>query len=219
MCHQKSYQMQIPISVPSNESSTQKCMERQFDDAWRDQSPPFSSIALLTNYSDVIKGVMASQITCVSNVCSTVCLGADQRKHQRSGSLAFVKGIHRWSRKMFSFDDVILGFPSHEALFCPASVVYSLSPMRWMAICIITNGYGSRKIILNGTGLNENQQNILYSVSFSIMFTGVVQIYHPYTHKLQHGLIWSLSWQNISAQYHTVLYIKCIHRMNITAYI
>ena len=28
--------------------------------------------------------------------CSTVCWGIDQRKHQSSASLAFVRGIHRW---------------------------------------------------------------------------------------------------------------------------
>ena len=46
-------------------------------------------------------------------IWSTVCSGADQRKHQRSTSLAFVKGIQRWpmdsphkgpvTRKMFPF--------------------------------------------------------------------------------------------------------------------
>ena len=46
--------------------------------------------------------------------------GAYQRKHQRSASLAFVRGIHRWpvnsphkglvTRKMFPFDDVIMFF-------------------------------------------------------------------------------------------------------------
>ena len=40
-----------------------------------------------SHYSDVIMSAMASQITSVSNVCSTVCSGA---------SLAFVRGIHRW---------------------------------------------------------------------------------------------------------------------------
>ena len=40
---------------------------------------------------------MASQITSVSIVYSTICSGADPRKYQRSGSLAFVKGIHWWS--------------------------------------------------------------------------------------------------------------------------
>ena len=46
-------------------------------------------------YSDVIISAMPSQITCVSIVCSTVCSGADQRKHQSSVSLTIVIGIHR----------------------------------------------------------------------------------------------------------------------------
>ena len=44
----------------------------------------------------VIMSAMASQITCVSIVYSIVCSDADQRKHQSSASLAFVRGIHRW---------------------------------------------------------------------------------------------------------------------------
>ena len=58
--------------------------------------------------------VMASQITVVSIVCSTVCSGADQRSHQRSSSLAFVRGTtgDQWipltTRKIFPFDDVIM---------------------------------------------------------------------------------------------------------------
>ena len=47
--------------------------------------------------SDFIMSAMASQITSVSIVCLTVCPGADQRKHQSSASLAFVRGVHRWS--------------------------------------------------------------------------------------------------------------------------
>ena len=68
--------------------------------------------------SDVIMGAMTFQITGVSIVCATVCLGADQIKHQSPASLAFVRGIHRWpvnsphdgpvTRKMFPFDDVIM---------------------------------------------------------------------------------------------------------------
>ena len=70
------------------------------------------------NYSDVIISAVASQITSVSIVYIAVCSGADQRKHQSSASLAFVRGIHRWpvnsphkwpvTRKMFPFDDVIM---------------------------------------------------------------------------------------------------------------
>ena len=46
--------------------------------------------------SDVIMGMVASQITSLTTVCPTIYSGADQRKHQSSASLAFVRGIHRW---------------------------------------------------------------------------------------------------------------------------
>ena len=70
------------------------------------------------HYNYVIMGAIASQITSLPIVYTTVYLGADQRKHQSSASLAFVRGIHRWpvnfphkrpvTRKMFPFDDVIM---------------------------------------------------------------------------------------------------------------
>ena len=70
------------------------------------------------HYSDVIMGTMASQITSPAIVYLTVYSDADQKKHQRSASLAFVRVIHRWpvnsphkgpvTRKMFPFDDVIM---------------------------------------------------------------------------------------------------------------
>ena len=47
------------------------------------------------HYSDVMMSVMASQVTVDPMVCTTVCSGADERKHQSSASLAFVQGIHR----------------------------------------------------------------------------------------------------------------------------
>ena len=49
-----------------------------------------------TNYNDVIMNAVASQITSLTIVNSTVYSGADQRKHQSSASLAFVRGIRRW---------------------------------------------------------------------------------------------------------------------------
>ena len=52
-----------------------------------------------TYYSNVIMSAMASQITGVSIVCSSICFDADQRKHQSSASLAFVRGIHRWLKR------------------------------------------------------------------------------------------------------------------------
>ena len=70
------------------------------------------------HYNGVIMDNMASQITSLTIVYSTVYPGADQRKHQSSASLAFVRRIQRWpvnsphkwpvTQKMFSFDDVIM---------------------------------------------------------------------------------------------------------------
>ena len=56
---------------------------------------------------------MASQITSLTIVYSTVYSGTEQRKHQSYASLAFVRGIRRWhkrpvTRKMFPLDDVIM---------------------------------------------------------------------------------------------------------------
>ena len=75
----------------------------------------------LVHYNDVIMGAMASQITSLTIVSSSVNSGADQRKHQSSASLAFVRGNrrgpvnfpHKWpvTRKIFPFDDVIMLWP------------------------------------------------------------------------------------------------------------
>ena len=53
---------------------------------------------------------IAYQTTHVSIVYSTVCSGADQRKHKSSASLAFVKEIHKGpvTRKNIPLDDVIM---------------------------------------------------------------------------------------------------------------
>ena len=69
------------------------------------------------HYSDIIISMMASQITSLTIVYSTVYSGADQRKHQTSTSLTFVRGNwwpvnspHKgpvmW--KMFPFHNVIM---------------------------------------------------------------------------------------------------------------
>ena len=70
------------------------------------------------HYDDVIMTMLASQITSLPVVCSIVYSDVNQRKHQSSASLAFVREIHRgpvnfphkWpvTRKMFPFDDVIM---------------------------------------------------------------------------------------------------------------
>ena len=73
---------------------------------------------MMIHYTDVIMTEGASQITSLTIVYSVVNSGGDQRKHQSSASLAFVRGIHRRpansprkgtvTRKMFPFDDVIM---------------------------------------------------------------------------------------------------------------
>ena len=80
------------------------------------------------NYCDVLMSAMASQITGVSIVCSSVCSGADQRKHQSSAPLAFVRESTGWAvdsphkgpvtRKKFSFDSVrhVIWYTSHCGL-------------------------------------------------------------------------------------------------------
>ena len=94
------------------------------------------------HYNDVTMRAMASQITGFSIVYSTVGSGADQRKHQSSASLAFVRGIHRWpvnsprkrpvTRKMFPLDDVIMIMAPH--LWC------------WTFIYFITHYHSSHII-------------------------------------------------------------------------
>ena len=85
---------------------------------WKAWLNSVTSVWFHKHYDDVIMSAMASQITGVSIVYSSVCSGADQRKYQRSVFLTFVSGIHRWpeknsphkgpvTRKMFPFDDVI----------------------------------------------------------------------------------------------------------------
>ena len=70
--------------------------------------------------SDVKMGTMASQITSLTIVYSTVYSGTDHRKHQSSTSPAYVRGVHQWpvnsphigpvARKMFPSDDVIMSW-------------------------------------------------------------------------------------------------------------
>ena len=71
----------------------------------------------MIHYNDVIMDTIASQITSLKIVYSTVYSDADKKTHQSSASLVFVRGIHwrpvnsphKWpvTRKMFPFDDII----------------------------------------------------------------------------------------------------------------
>ena len=79
------------------------------------------------HYYEGIMIAMASKITSLAIVYSTVCSSYDQRKHQSPASLAFVRGIHRWpvnsphkgpvTRKMFPFNEVIMETLFHIELY------------------------------------------------------------------------------------------------------
>ena len=82
-------------------------------------------------------GAMASQIVSSLLLTHPFIQGADQRKHQSSASLAFVRGIHRWpmnsphkwpvTRKMFPFDDVIM------TVYISSRKTYT--GCRWVSLC------------------------------------------------------------------------------------
>ena len=89
---------------------------------------PVYAVLRKQHYDDVKIDAMASQITSLTIVYSTIYSGADQRKHQTSPSLAFVRGIRRGpvnsphkcpvTRKMFPFDDVIMKICETSTIFC-----------------------------------------------------------------------------------------------------
>ena len=93
------------------------------------------------HYDDIIMGAMASQITNLTIVYSTIYSDADQRKHQSSASLAFVLGIHRgpvnsphkWpvTRKMFPFDDVIMAWCTVVPTFHACTSSWNIATTRW----------------------------------------------------------------------------------------
>ena len=64
---------------------------RPFPDFVSDPSVVFTE----GHYNDVIMNTMASQTTSLTIVYSTVYSGVDEKKHQSSASLAFVRGIQR----------------------------------------------------------------------------------------------------------------------------
>ena len=103
---------------------THPCRSCIYTDACNSMTVPTDVRALdgaepsADHYSAVIMGSVVSQITSLTIVYSTVYSDADQRKHQSSASLAFVREIHRgpvnsphkWpvTWKMFPFEDVIM---------------------------------------------------------------------------------------------------------------
>ena len=100
------------------------------------------------HYNDVIMSAMASQITSRAIVYSAAYSSADQRKHQSSASLAFVRGIHRWlvnsphkgpvTRKMLHFHGAIMDSVIRGPRTSASTIYYENKTMCVFAfICII----------------------------------------------------------------------------------
>ena len=98
------------------------------------------------HYNEIIMSAMASQITSLTTVYSTIYSCADQRKHQRSSSLTFVRGIHWWpvnsphkwpvTRKKFSYDHVIMDSLKHlRCQWCGALMFSLFSSMLTSTSC------------------------------------------------------------------------------------
>ena len=118
---------------------------------------------LTGHYSDVIMGVMAPEITSLSIVYSAVYSGADQRKHQSSASMAFVRGIHRWpvnsphkwpvTWKKFPFDDVIMIYMLFLAddgnLFYTDYGMVDVTKKKFKTLCRTATCVASNKLPLN----------------------------------------------------------------------
>ena len=117
--HHDIYTIKYTCREPNNQYQQTICYETGIH-SWSLLEEPVGLFnqTSCSHYGDVIMGTIASQITSLTIVYSTVDSDADQRIYQSSASLAFVWGIHRgpvnsphkWSvtRKMFSFDDVIM---------------------------------------------------------------------------------------------------------------
>ena len=97
--------------------------------------------------------------------------GSDQRKHQSSASLAFVRGIHRWRvnfphkgpvmRRMFSLDDVMISqFSGNEIIGESAKGFVFLKIMNFEKACA-----------------NTTQENILDNSLSGMSYCSFLNIY------------------------------------------
>ena len=113
------------------------------------------------HHNDAIMGAIASQITTLMIIYTTVYSGADRRKHQSSASLVFVRGIHRgpvnspnkWpvTRKMFPFDDVVMNDKEivNQSIYTIKKAQWKHSPVNNQNFISKRNGNAVWKIILS----------------------------------------------------------------------
>ena len=111
--------------------------------------------------------------------------GVDQRKHQSSASLAFVRGIHRWSvnsphkwpvtRKMFPFDYVIV-----VGHFVQTSIIYwkiALPENLRLSICELFRHWWHRKLSLWKPTAHPVTKNLSNWQSFNFILSAYFIMY------------------------------------------
>ena len=133
----------------------------------------------LCHCNDVIISAMASQINGLTIVYSNVYSGADQRKHQSSTSLTFVRGIHRWPVnsphkgpilwRIFPFDDVILFWKCGEH-YNGIKPMYAHGDIIHCSESIVEdNPSGDKEGISNKRGMNEKHVKILSGLETQLL--------------------------------------------------
>ena len=149
----------------------------------------------LRHYCDAIMDTVASQITSLTIVCTTVYSDADQSKHQSSASLAFVWGIHRgpvnsphkWpvTRKMFPFDDVIMINSGTTVTICGSIYRCCLSSTAIPIIFLYSNGcwpsLGYTAIWLHGViqYIPRNMHTVFALLCFVVVIHWLIFPYPP----------------------------------------
>ena len=125
-------------------------------------------------------GTIASQITSLATVYSTVYSDADQRKHQSSASLAFVRGIHRgpvnsphkWpvTRKMIPFDDVIMKYVTPLQSNGVHAIFSRFVESMWTCVEVFSDTTSSR---FYSTHWGRDKMTIIVLTTISNAFSGM----------------------------------------------
>ena len=159
-------------------------------------------------------GSMASLIDGLKSVYSTVHSGADQRKHQSSASLAFVRGIHRrpvnsphkWlvTRKMFPYS--MMSSWSVQMLHGFFVITWLKGDATWPPPCVTVQHHaitwksdGWSPMVLRGIIFNAN------SIKFQmISFMKIILKYVLQVHRHRGPDRKGLNQQNTNKNVHTV---------------
>ena len=144
---------------------------------------------------------MASQITSLTIVYSTVYSKRRSKKHQSSVSLAFVRGIHRWqmnslhkgpvTRIMFSFDDVIVdtNLPANVPIISNRIVADSMNLAYFCPYLLTLNAHM--------LGISGDNINIYRRKNTSIHFNSFPLIPHASVNWIIHARRHPITWTNV----------------------